>query len=51
MPGYDYKRKHRWNLSSARYVGVAYDGDGDRAIFVDEKGEIHWGDRTFALIE
>ena len=32
-------------------VGVAYDGDGDRAIFVDEKGEIHWGDRTFALIE
>jgi len=32
-------------------VGVAYDGDADRAIFVDEKGEIHWGDRTFALIE
>jgi len=32
-------------------AGVAYDGDGDRAIFVDEKGEIHWGDRTFALIE
>jgi len=32
-------------------VGIAYDGDADRAIFVDEKGEIHWGDRTFALIE
>ncbi|MEA2090672.1 MAG: phosphoglucosamine mutase [Thermoproteota archaeon] len=32
-------------------VGVAYDGDADRAIFVDEKGEIHWGDRSFALIE
>jgi phosphomannomutase/phosphoglucomutase len=32
-------------------VGVAYDGDADRAIFVDKKGEIHWGDRTFALIE
>ena len=32
-------------------VGVAYDGDADRAIFVDEKGEIHWGDRVFALIE
>ena len=31
--------------------GVAYDGDADRAIFVDEKGKIHWGDRTFALIE
>lgn len=32
-------------------LGVAYDGDADRAIFVDEKGEIHWGDRIFALIE
>jgi phosphomannomutase/phosphoglucomutase len=32
-------------------LGIAYDGDADRAIFVDEKGEIHWGDRTFALIE
>lgn len=32
-------------------IGVAYDGDADRAIFVDEKGNIHWGDRTFALIE
>ena len=32
-------------------LGVAYDGDADRAIFVDEKGEIHWGDKTFALIE
>ena len=32
-------------------VGVAYDGDADRAIFVDEEGEIHWGDRTFALVE
>jgi phosphomannomutase/phosphoglucomutase len=32
-------------------LGVAYDGDADRSIFVDEKGEIYWGDRTFALIE
>jgi phosphomannomutase/phosphoglucomutase len=31
--------------------GVAFDGDADRAIFVDEKGETQWGDRTFALIE
>jgi len=31
--------------------GVAHDGDADRAIFVDEKGVPHWGDRTFALIE
>jgi len=32
-------------------VGVAYDGDADRSIFVDEDGEIHWGDKTFALVE
>ncbi len=32
-------------------LGVAYDGDADRSIFVDENGEIHWGDRTFALVE
>ena len=31
--------------------GVAYDGDADRAIFVDEGGNVHWGDKTFALIE
>jgi len=31
--------------------GVSYDGDADRSIFVDEKGEIHWGDKTFALVE
>jgi len=30
---------------------VALDGDADRAIFLDERGQIHWGDRTFALIE
>jgi len=32
-------------------LGVALDGDADRAIFVDDKGTIHWGDRSFALIE
>ncbi len=32
-------------------VGVAYDGDADRSVFVDEKGEIYWGDKTFALVE
>jgi phosphomannomutase/phosphoglucomutase len=31
--------------------GVAYDGDADRSIFIDEQGEIHWGDKTFALVE
>lgn len=30
--------------------GVAHDGDADRAIFVDEEGTAHWGDRTFCLI-
>jgi phosphomannomutase/phosphoglucomutase len=32
-------------------LGVAFDGDADRSIFVDENGEIYWGDKTFALIE
>lgn len=31
-------------------LGVAHDGDADRAVFVDEKGQVHWGDRSFALI-
>ena len=31
-------------------LGVAFDGDADRSIFVDEKGEIHSGDKTFSLI-
>jgi phosphomannomutase/phosphoglucomutase len=30
--------------------GVAYDGDGDRSIFCDEKGQIQSGDRTAAKI-
>ena len=32
-------------------LGVAFDGDADRSIFVGEKGEIYWGDKTFAIIE
>jgi phosphomannomutase/phosphoglucomutase len=31
-------------------LGVAFDGDADRSIFIDENGEIYWGDKTFALI-
>ena len=30
--------------------GVALDGDGDRAVFLDEHGSVCWGDHTFALI-
>ncbi|MEO9320548.1 MAG: phosphoglucosamine mutase [Nitrososphaera sp.] len=36
--------------SSRADLGVAFDGDGDRSIFCDEKGAIHWGDKTGALL-
>lgn len=31
-------------------LGVAFDGDADRSIFVDENGQINMGDKTFAVI-
>ncbi len=31
-------------------MGIAHDGDADRATFVDEKGQVLWGDQSFALI-
>lgn len=32
------------------HLGVAFDGDADRSIFVGENGEIYWGDKTFAVV-
>ncbi len=31
-------------------LGVAHDGDADRATFVDEDGTILWGDQSFAIV-
>lgn len=31
-------------------LGVGHDSDGDRAIFVSEDGEVHWGDRSASII-
>lgn len=30
-------------------IGAAQDGDADRAIFIDEKGDYIWGDKSLAL--
>ncbi|MHA2395997.1 MAG: phosphoglucosamine mutase [Candidatus Thorarchaeota archaeon] len=31
-------------------IGIAHDGDADRATFVDETGRVLWGDQSLALI-
>ena len=32
-------------------VGIAHDGDADRTICIDEKGDFVFGDKSFALVE
>ena len=44
QPLRDAVKKHR------AQVGVALDGDGDRAMFVDERGEVFDGDDVMALL-
>ncbi len=31
-------------------LGIAHDGDGDRAIFIDDKGRVIWGDKTAVIL-
>ena len=31
-------------------IGIAHDGDGDRVIFIDERGEYVYGDKSLALV-
>jgi len=37
-------------VSVGAAIGIAHDGDADRATFVDESGNILWGDQSFAII-
>ncbi len=30
--------------------GVGFDGDADRAIFIDDRGRVHWGDRSATIL-
>ncbi len=36
--------------STGADIGIAHDGDADRATFVDETGTVLWGDQSLALI-
>ena len=37
-------------LRTGAHVGIALDGDGDRAMIVDERGELFDGDDVMALL-
>jgi len=37
-------------LAEKAHLGIAFDGDADRAIFVDERGELVDGDETMAML-
>ena len=39
----------KFTLESGAHVGVAFDGDADRAVFCDEAGKLINGDRTMGL--
>ncbi len=36
--------------STGALLGIAHDGDGDRAMVADEAGRVQWGDRTGTLL-
>lgn len=38
-------------VESKAHFGIAHDGDADRAIFGDNSGMVHYGDRSIALFE
>ncbi len=40
----------RFSLEHGADLGIAHDGDGDRVLFVDEKGKIVDGDETMLII-